>query len=165
MSGRVVETGIEACEDKTSILYSRLVDTAGSRFFDLNRLSDCRKAWETALKIRKERLSHDSPLSKYNSPIFPSLCVLNVKVAGIYNNLGNLETACGNLAESRDYFERATLIWIAGGDATAFQLALTYLCVGRMHMLQGNFRDAEKNTTHSESIFVRIGAPALAMAQ
>jgi hypothetical protein len=69
------------------------------------------------------------------------------------------------LAESSDYFERATLIWVAGGDATAFSLALTYLCVGRMYMLQGNFLKAEKNTTDSESIFVRIGAPALAMAQ
>ena len=70
VSGRVVETGIEACEDKTSMLYARLVDTAGSRFFDLNRLSDCRIAWETALKIRKERLPHDSPFSKYAAPIF-----------------------------------------------------------------------------------------------
>jgi hypothetical protein len=87
------------------------------------------------------------------------------KVAGVYNNLGNLETASGNLAESRDYFERATLIWIAGGDATAFQLALTYLCVGRMNMLKGNFKEAEKNTTLSESMFVRLGAPSLAMAQ
>ena len=87
------------------------------------------------------------------------------KVAGVYNNLGNLETASGNLAESSDYFERATLIWVAGGDATASHLALTYLCMGRMHMLRGNFHEAEKNTTLSESMFVRTGAPALAMAQ
>jgi hypothetical protein len=69
------------------------------------------------------------------------------------------------LAESSDYFERATLIWVAGGDATASHLALTYLCVGRMHMLQGNFREAERNTNLSESIFIRTGAPSLAMAQ
>ena len=81
------------------------------------------------------------------------------------HNLGNLETASGNLAESSDYFERATLIWVNGGDATAFQLALTYLCVGRMHMLKAKFREAEKYMTRSESIFVRIGAPSLAMAQ
>jgi hypothetical protein len=74
VSGRVLETGIEACEDKTSMLYAQLVDTAGSRFFDLNRLSDCRNAWETALKIRRERLSHDSPYSKYTAPHLPSLC-------------------------------------------------------------------------------------------
>jgi hypothetical protein len=87
------------------------------------------------------------------------------KVAGIQNNLGNLEIASGNLAESRDYFERATPIWIAGGDATASHLALTYLCMGRMHMLQGNFLEAEKNTKNSEAIFIRIGSPSLAMAQ
>jgi hypothetical protein len=97
-------------------------------------------------------------------PIFLAY-VLNVKVAGVYNNLGNLETASGNLAESSDYFERATLIWVAGGDATAFHLALTYLCVGRMHMLQGNFHEADKNTALSESMFVRTGAPSLHMAQ
>jgi hypothetical protein len=87
------------------------------------------------------------------------------KVAGIHKNLGNLETASGNLAESRDYFRRATLIWVAGGDATGYQLALTYLCVGRMHMLQGNFHEAERNAAISESMFVRIGAPSLPMAQ
>jgi hypothetical protein len=69
------------------------------------------------------------------------------------------------LAEARDYFERATMIWVAGGDATAFNLALTYLCVGRMHMLRGKFDEAEKNTSHSEAIFVRTGAPSLPMAQ
>ena len=68
MSGRVVETAIAACEDKTSMLYARLVDTAGSRFFDLNRLSKCRNEWETALRIRKDRLPHDSPFSKYITP-------------------------------------------------------------------------------------------------
>jgi hypothetical protein len=68
VSGRVIETAIGACDEKTSMLYARLVDTAGSRFFDLNRLSDCRNAWETALKIRKERLSHDNPFSKYTAP-------------------------------------------------------------------------------------------------
>jgi tetratricopeptide (TPR) repeat protein len=164
VSGRVVETAIAACEDKTSMLYARLVDTAGSRFFDLNRLSKCRDAWETALRIRRDRLPHDSPFSKYTRPIF-LVYVLNVKVAGVYNNLGNLETASGNLAESSDYFERATLIWVAGGDATAYHLALTYLCVGRMHMLQAKFREAEKYMSLSESIFVRLGAPSLPMAQ
>jgi hypothetical protein len=65
VSGRVVETGIAACEDKTSMLYAQLVNTAGARFFDLNRLSECRRAWETVLRIRKERLPHDHPFSKY----------------------------------------------------------------------------------------------------
>jgi hypothetical protein len=69
------------------------------------------------------------------------------------------------LAEASNYFERATLIWVAGGDATAFHLALTYLCVGRMYMLSGNFRDAEAKTTLAEAMFIRTGAASLPMAQ
>jgi tetratricopeptide (TPR) repeat protein len=65
VSGRVIETALSAYEDKTSLLYALLVDTAGSRFFDLNRLSECRTAWETVLRIRKDILSHDDPYSKY----------------------------------------------------------------------------------------------------
>ena len=56
VSGRVLETALSALEDKTSLLYARLVDTAGARFFDLNRLSDCRNSWETVLRIRKDML-------------------------------------------------------------------------------------------------------------
>jgi hypothetical protein len=66
--GRVIETAIGACEDKTSMLYARLVDTAGSRYYDLNRLSDCRTSWETTLQIRRERLAHDHPFSKSSAP-------------------------------------------------------------------------------------------------
>ena len=64
----MLETAIAACDDKTSLLYSELVTTAGSRFYDLNKLSDCRDRWETALTIRKDRLPHDDPASKYGIP-------------------------------------------------------------------------------------------------
>lgn len=79
MSGRVIETATGACEDQTSMLYARIVDTAGSRFFDLNRLAECRNAWETALKIRRERLSHDNPFSKYTGPLSSESILLNVE--------------------------------------------------------------------------------------
>lgn len=77
-TGRVLETAIGACEDKTSIFYARLVDIAGSRFFDLNRLSDCRNAWETTLRIRKERLDYDDHLSTHVAPtcLSPSWCCI-----------------------------------------------------------------------------------------
>jgi len=94
------------------------------------------------LKIRKDKLPHDSST-----------------IAAIYNNLGNLETASGNLDEAKDYYDRATMIWRAGGDKNASYLALTYLCVGRMHMLRGNLKDAEKWTSQAESLFVRTVGP------
>jgi tetratricopeptide (TPR) repeat protein len=90
---------------------------------------------------------------------------MGIKVAGIYNNLGNLETASGNLTEASDYFERATLIYIEGGDKTGFNLARTYLNLGRMHMLSGNFSEAETKIGLAESLYLRTGATALAMAQ
>lgn len=76
-------------------------------------------------------------------------------VAAIYNNLGNLELAQGNTEEAIEYFNRATQIWVDGGDATASRLALTYLCVGRVRMLQGNLADAMELTAWSEDLFIR----------
>jgi tetratricopeptide (TPR) repeat protein len=92
VSKRVLDTAASACDDRTSLLYAQILITSGSRFYDLNRLRECRAVWEVVLKIRQEKLSHDSP-----------------SIAAIYNNLGNLETASGNLEESQDYFERASM--------------------------------------------------------
>jgi tetratricopeptide (TPR) repeat protein len=74
-------------------------------------------------------------------------------VAAIYHNLGNLELARGNPEDSLLYFNRAIQIWKVGGDETAEQLALSYLCVGRVYMLQGKLADALKITSQSESLF------------
>jgi tetratricopeptide (TPR) repeat protein len=138
VSQRVVNTAMNSCDDKTSLLYAQLLSITGSRFYDLNRLTECRDMWTAALKIRKDRLDHDDPL-----------------IAAILHNLGNLETASGNLEESRDAFDRATLIWKEGGDETASELALTYLCLGRLHMLRGALGKAEDMVRLSEGIFVR----------
>ena len=78
-----------------------------------------------------------------------------MKVASIYNNMGNLETASGNLLESRNYFDRAIQIWADGGDATANTLAFTYVSAGRMHMLQGNLTEAMNMTQLAEKLFIR----------
>jgi len=121
------------------MLYAQLLNISGSRYYDRNQLSDCRTVWEEVLKIRLEKLPHDS-----------------TRIAAIYNNLGNLETASGNLQESQTYFNRASLIWSAGGDKTAHSLALTYLCMGRMHMLRGALQEAERMNRTAETLFVRL---------
>lgn len=80
--------------------------------------------------------------------------------------MGNLETAQGNLQESRNYFDRAVQIWADGGDATATTLAFTYLSAGRMHMLQRNLTEAMTLTQLAEAIIVRtIGADKGIMAK
>ena len=65
VSGHVLATAISACDDRNSLLYVDLRNTAGSRFYDLNRLGDCRKAWDEALAIRKSFLPGNSPGSEY----------------------------------------------------------------------------------------------------
>jgi hypothetical protein len=65
VSGRVLETAISACDDKDSLLYADLRSTSGSRFYDLNLLSECRKAWDEVLRIRKALLPEQSPEGLY----------------------------------------------------------------------------------------------------
>jgi hypothetical protein len=61
VSGQVLETAVSACENRNSLLYAELLSTAGSRFYDLNKLAVCRKAWDEALAIRKSILPENSP--------------------------------------------------------------------------------------------------------
>lgn len=61
VSGQALETAVSACENRDSLLYAELRSTAGSRFYDINKLGLCRKAWDEALAIRKSFLPQDSP--------------------------------------------------------------------------------------------------------
>jgi tetratricopeptide (TPR) repeat protein len=154
ISSRILSTATSACDDKTSLIYAELRNTAGAAYFELNLLSDCRMAWEECIAIRTKQLPHDDPGSK--SPRFntklPSLTVL---VASIYHNLGNLALAQGKTEEAIERLNRATQIWLDGGEATASQLALTYLCVGRVRMLQGSLSVALELTERSGDLFIR----------
>jgi hypothetical protein len=76
-------------------------------------------------------------------------------VASIYSNLGNVELATGNAEDASDYFDRSVKLWMEGGDATAYNLALTYLNVARLQKLRGQLDAAMRTTMLSESLFVR----------
>lgn len=161
---RVVETATGACDNKKSLLYADIRNTAGSRFYDLNELARCRRAWEDTLKIRKELLDHDHPQSKSTS--FFRRALLMWIVAAIYNNFGNLELSTGNPKWAKENFDRAMQIWVAGGDSTAIQLALTHLCVGRLHTLKQNIDEAWRETNLAETLFLRtMGADKGFMAK
>lgn len=138
VAGRILETAASACDNKSSLVYAEIRNTAGARYYDLNRLTDCRMAYEECMRIRQEHLSHK-----------------DIGIASIYHNLGNLELAQGNTEEAMERYNRATQIWVDGGDTTASRLALTYLCIGRVRMLQGNLSKAMEQTALSEALFVR----------
>jgi tetratricopeptide (TPR) repeat protein len=81
--------------------------------------------------------------------------ILTVLVASIYSNLGNLELATGNAEEASEYFDQSVKLWKEGGEATAFNLALTYLNIARLQKLRGQLDAAMETTMLSESLFKR----------
>lgn len=53
-----------AITDRTSLMYAELGAIAGSHFYELNRLDECRGTWAETLQIRKKLLAHNDPRSK-----------------------------------------------------------------------------------------------------
>lgn len=60
----MIENGIMGCSDRTTLHYVGLCLTKGACFFELNRLADCRKAWEEAQRVHKGRLKRDEPIGR-----------------------------------------------------------------------------------------------------
>ena len=134
----LVETASAACDDKNSARYANLRNTAAACGLDLNRLQDCRRDWEIALAIQEKESADDKG-----------------KAAYLYHNMGNLETGSGRYVEAMEYFKKAVDIRRAQGDRAVGQLALTYLCIGRLYYFQRKFEEAMKMLADSESLFVR----------
>ena len=80
--------------------------------------------------------------------------------------MGNLESACDNLPEAMEYFNRAIEIRLRYGDSAANLLAISYLCMSRAYFLHKDYDSAFKTLGKSEALFVRTaGAAAPFMAQ
>jgi hypothetical protein len=58
-----------------------------------------------------------------------------------------------------EYFDRAVAIWNAQGSIADTQLALLYLCIGRVHTLAQDFDKAVKIFAMAEDLFVRTLGP------
>ena len=80
--------------------------------------------------------------------------------------MGNLETSAGDYDKAMEYFNRAVEIRLAQGEMAANQLALLYLCIGRVHTQRKDFEKALKMFSQAENLFVRtLGAEKHYMAQ
>lgn len=53
---RLTETAAFACSDTESLRYAALCMTAGSAYYELNQLSECRKKWELFMQIQEAKL-------------------------------------------------------------------------------------------------------------
>jgi len=80
--------------------------------------------------------------------------------------MGNLETAAGDYEKAKEYFNRAVRIRLAQGETAANQLALLYLCIGRVYTQEREFDKALKMFSMAENLFVRtLGAEKHNIAQ
>jgi len=76
-----------------------------------------------------------------------------------------LETSTGDYDRAMEFFNRAVDIRLAQGDTAANQLALLYLCIGRVDSLRKDFEKATKMFARAENLFVRtLGAEKHYMA-
>jgi len=54
---QLVKTARSACgQDKETLQYATLCNIAGGAYYELNKLSECRKNWEKYLKIQETLL-------------------------------------------------------------------------------------------------------------
>jgi tetratricopeptide (TPR) repeat protein len=139
---QLVNTASNACKDKDSTVYAHLKIAAGTCYFDMNKLKDCRRDYEIALAIQ-EREGENNDL----------------KASYMLHNMGNLETACSRLEEAETYYTKAIKSRTEGGDSAAFELALTCLCMARLYYLWGTYDQSKKYLSTAEGLFVRIYGP------
>lgn len=174
----LVDTARVACEDKESLQYATLCNIAGGAYFELNQLRECRKNWETFLRIQEAKLSEDhlevrAFRSRKSFNCSTLVLISNFRVLQLsipYHNMGNLETANSITTETLDkamgYFNRAIAIRIEGGDEAAALLANSYLCLSRVYFLRKDYSNARKKVSEAEALFFRTsGGEAHFMAQ
>lgn len=137
---RICDVGCSASVSKRSIPYAHLLNTIGVIQYELNNSKASRKAFETALNIRLE--------------IFGAK---HLEVATVLANIGNVESAKGNYDEAQDLFERAAVIREqAGGPLEELEmLALTFMQLGRVAALRGDYDHACKMYQKSEAYLLR----------
>lgn len=134
-----MEIGCGTCKDKGSLTYAHLLNTRGTAYYELNMLRPSREAYEAAIAIREELLSENHP-----------------EVAISYANLGNVESAKGNLNDALEWFEKAAKIRQKSADSSGTMLGLNYIQIGRTYFLKGDWTRAYEFYQRSEGIFNKM---------
>ena len=112
------------CDDRDSVLYAHLANTAGSIYSELNDLKNARPCWESALDIRKRQ----DTAEEYNNTLI---------------NMANLYSAEGRLNEALAYFADAEIGRLKLDIDSIIGLALCSLGIGRAQSLKGDYLSAE----------------------
>lgn len=136
---KMMETACSASEDKNTLLYSHLINTIGSAYFELNHLKKCRSNFESARDLREELLPEN-----------------DLQVAVSLANLGNVETAEGSYDEAQVLLEEAARI--REPQKEPLMLGLTFLQLGRVWFLRNEFDHARQMFSKADACFAKQGA-------
>jgi hypothetical protein len=74
---KVADTAQNACSNKESLQIANLLACAGGAYYELNRLRDCRKAYEESYRLQELLLPDDEfeVCSKFSDKIGASLTI------------------------------------------------------------------------------------------
>lgn len=140
-SRTIIDIARTAVGNTDPTIVSRLCNTRGSNYYDMNSMVKCRQYLEQALQIR-EQIQTDDNLGD---------------VALTLNNLGNLETATKNYDKALGFYDRAVRIYLDMGEEAESQLGITYLGIGRCHLQCRRFETARQMIQQAERLFIRGG--------
>jgi tetratricopeptide (TPR) repeat protein len=135
----MMEITCSASDSKETLLYSHLINTIGSAYYETNQLKKCRSNMEAALDLRQRLLPEN-----------------DLQVAISLANLGNVETAEGNYDEALLVLGEAARIRELHKEP--LMLGLTFLQIGRVWFLRNEFDHARQMYSQADACFAKRGA-------
>ena len=144
----LVEQGCRAFPKKDTELYAHLLNSAGACYYENNDLKRAREAYEQGLQLRTRFATKDKSIDAVE------------ELANSINNLGNVESAEGNLDKALELFARAEEIRARIGAGAVVALGVTHLTTGRAHFLKKEYAQAFSRYEKAEDIFMKVFGPS-----
>lgn len=135
------------------MLSSRLHNAAGSAHFEMNNLKQSHYHFEITRKIRETLVDPDDPETEE-------------ELGNIYNNIGVVLSAEGNLHEALESFDRSRKIKLGLGKGSEVTLILYYMNAGRTLLLQDELDQGQELYDKAMAIIIEhYGDRSLIYAQ
>lgn len=137
---KLLGVAFEACREKRSELYAYLCNSAGTIYYELNDLIECRRYNEECLNIRTECLKAG-----------------HADFANTWNNTANLLLSEGRVDEAIKMITLAEESRELGGEIAKEYLGMSHLNKGRMYFVKKEYNTAREYYKRSRSLLLKSG--------
>ena len=140
---RIANIGYGLCDERESLDYAHLRNTAGSCYHELMELNHARVAWEEALAVRKKLFAEPEEL------------------ANTISNYANLAFSEGlhNLSLERHQEAKTLRVELERrGEEIQVPLAVTHLCIARAQTELKQFDEATNSLEAAESLILAVAS-------